>query len=102
MLTNNTVHTSTKKAQIEIIEGRPKLPLIVKTLGHVFAANEYSRDLKESFQKIKDYISIAQKRQKATTVDKHRKHLVFKENDWVLLWFPKAHLNVTTSKGVLC
>ena len=59
---NNTIHTSTGKAPFEIIEGRTKLPLIVKTLGHVFAADEYSRDLKESFQKIKDSISIAQKR----------------------------------------
>ena len=62
---NNTVHTSTRKAPFEIIEGRPKLPLIVKTLEKVFATDEYSRDLKESFQNIKDTISIAQKRQKA-------------------------------------
>ena len=57
--------------------GRPKLPLIVKMLGHVFAADEYSQDLKESFQKIKDSISIVQKRQK-TAADKHRRNLIFK------------------------
>ena len=95
---NNTIHTSTGKAPFEIIEGRPKLPLIVKTLGHVFAADEYSRDLKESFQKIKDSISIAQKRQKVAA-DKHRRNLIFKENDWVLLKFPKARLRHTTGKG---
>ena len=43
---NNIVHTSTKKAPFEIIEGRPKLPLIVNMLGKVFAVDEYSRDLK--------------------------------------------------------
>ena len=53
---NNTIHTSTGKAPFEIIERRPKLSLIVKTLGHVFTANEYSRDIKESFQKIKEAI----------------------------------------------
>ena len=67
---NNTVHTSTKKAPFEIIQGRHKLPLILKTLGKVFVVDEYSRDLKESFQKIKDTISIEQKRQKASA-DKH-------------------------------
>ena len=54
---NYTVHTSIGKAPFEIIEGRPKLPLIVKMLGNVSAADEYSRDLKESFQKIKGSIS---------------------------------------------
>ena len=62
---NNTVHTSTGKAPFEIIEGRSKLPLIVKPLGKIFAADEYSRDLKESFNKIKESISIAQRKQKA-------------------------------------
>ena len=63
---NNIVHTSTRKEPFEIIEGRLKLPLIVKMLGKIFAGNEYSRDLKESFQKIKDTIPIKKKRQKAT------------------------------------
>ena len=53
---NNTIHTSTGKAPLQIIEGRSKLPLIVKPLGKIFAADEYSRDLKESFNKIKDSI----------------------------------------------
>ena len=94
---NNTVHTSIKMAPFEIIEGRPKLPLIVKTLGKVFAIDKYSRDMKESFQKIKDTISIIQKRQKAA-IDKHQRTLIFKENDWILLKFPKAHLKHTTGK----
>jgi hypothetical protein len=34
---NNTIHTSTGKSPFEIIEGRPKLPLIVKSLGKIFA-----------------------------------------------------------------
>ena len=92
------MHTSIGKAPFEIIEGRPKLPLIVKMLENVFAIDEYSRDFKESFQKIKGSISIAQKRQKAA-VDKHKKHLVFKENNWILLKSPKARLRHTTGKG---
>ena len=34
---NNTIHSSMGKAPFEVIEGRPKLPLIVKYLGNVFA-----------------------------------------------------------------
>ena len=43
-------------------------------------------------------VKIAQKRQKVD-VDKHRKNLVFKKNDWVLLKFPKARLRHTTGKA---
>ena len=50
---NNTVHTSTKKAPFEIIEGRPKLYLIEKMLGKVFVSNKYSRDIKEFFKRLK-------------------------------------------------
>ncbi|MCO5610121.1 hypothetical protein L7F22_064356 [Adiantum nelumboides] len=59
---NNTVHTSTGKAPFEVIEGRPKSPLLLKVHGKIFVADEYSRDLKESFQKIKEAISIAQQK----------------------------------------
>ena len=95
---NNTIHSSIGKTPFKIIEGRPKLPLIVKYMGNVFAADEYTRDLKESFDKLKESISIAQQKQKQT-VDKHRRELVFKEDDWVLLKFPKAPLSFTTGKG---
>ena len=46
---NNTIHTSTGKTPFEIVEGKPKLPLMVKYISNVFAADEYSRDLTESF-----------------------------------------------------
>ncbi|MCO5588021.1 hypothetical protein L7F22_041975 [Adiantum nelumboides] len=95
---NNTVHTSIGKAPFEVIEGRPKSPLLLKVPGKIFTADEYSRDLKESFQKIKEAISIAQQKQKATA-NKHRRALAFKENDWVLLKFPKARLRHTTGKN---
>ncbi|WP_219824234.1 hypothetical protein, partial [Enterobacter cloacae complex sp. GF14B] len=58
---NNIVHTTTGKAPFEIIEGRPKSPLLLKVYGKIFAADEYSRDLQESFQKIKEAISISTK-----------------------------------------
>ena len=95
---NTTIHTSTGETPFEIVEGRPKLSLMVKCLSNVFAADEYSRDLIESSQKLKNAISIVQYKQKLA-VDKYRQALVFKENDWVLLRFPKACLNVTTGKG---
>ncbi|RYA43591.1 hypothetical protein DD606_25315 [Enterobacter cloacae complex sp. GF14B] len=95
---NSTIYTSTGKAPFEVIEGRSKSPLLLKVHGKIFAADEYSRDLQESFQKIKDAISISQQRQKATA-DKHRRAQAFKENDWVLLKFPKARLRHTMGKN---
>ncbi|MCO5564895.1 hypothetical protein L7F22_018563 [Adiantum nelumboides] len=94
----NTVHTSIGKAPFEVIEGRPKSPLLLKVHGKIFAADEYSRDLKEAFQKIKEAISIAQQKQKAAA-NKHQRALAFKENDWVLLKFPKDRLRHTTGKN---
>ena len=82
----------------EIIEGRSKSPLLLKIHGKIFAADEYSRDLKESFQKIKEAISITQQRQKAAA-NKHRRALTFKTNDWVLLKFPKVRLKYTCGKN---
>ncbi|MCO5581490.1 hypothetical protein L7F22_035375 [Adiantum nelumboides] len=95
---NNTVHTSTGKAPFEVIEGRSKSPLLLKVHGKIFAADEYSRDLKESFQKIREAISISQQKQKAAA-NKHRRALAFKENDWVLLKFPKAQLRHMMGKN---
>ncbi|MCO5608666.1 hypothetical protein L7F22_062880 [Adiantum nelumboides] len=95
---NNTVHTFTGKAPFEVIEGRSKSPLLLKVHGKIFTADEYSRDLKESFQKIKEAISISQQKQKAAA-NKHRRALAFKENDWVLLKFPKARLRHTSGKN---
>ena len=76
---NKTIHTSTGKTPFEIVEGRPKLPLMVNYLSNVFAADEYSKDLTKSFQRVKDAISTAQKKQKLEG-DKHRQAMVFKEN----------------------
>ncbi|MCO5571638.1 hypothetical protein L7F22_025384 [Adiantum nelumboides] len=95
---NNTVHTSTGKAPFEVIEERPKSPLLLKVHGKIFAADEYSRDLKESFQKIKEAISISQQKQKVAA-NKHKRALASKENDWVLLKFPKARLRHTSGKN---
>ena len=77
---NNTIYTSTGKTPFEIIEGRPKPPLMVKYLSNVFTANEYSRDLTKSFQNVKYAISIVHQKQKLA-IDKHRQVMVFKEND---------------------
>ena len=37
----NTKHTSTGETPFEIVEGRPKYPLMVTYLSTVFMANEY-------------------------------------------------------------
>ncbi|MCO5585893.1 hypothetical protein L7F22_039827 [Adiantum nelumboides] len=95
---NNTVHTSTGKTPFEVIEGRAKVPPILKMHGKIFAADEYSRDLRDSFAKIKEAISIAQQKHKAAA-DKHRRPVHFSTNDWVLLKFPKARLRHTTGKS---
>ena len=60
---NNTIHTSTSKIPFEIINGRPKFPLVVvKYLSNVLVANDCNKDLTKSFQRIKDYISIVQQK----------------------------------------
>ena len=95
---NNTIHTSTGKTSFDIVKGNPKVPLMVKYLSNVFVVDEYSKDIKESCQRIKYAIYIAQQKQKLV-VDKHRRKVIFKENDWVLLRFPKAQLCVSIGKG---
>ena len=57
---NNTMHSSTGKSPFEVIEGKPKPPLMLKTKHNIFVADEYVRDIKESFQKIKEAISASQ------------------------------------------
>ena len=57
---NNTIHTSMCKTSFKIVEGRHKLPLVVKYLSNVFLVDEYSKDLMESFQRVKDATYIAQ------------------------------------------
>ncbi|MCO5563730.1 hypothetical protein L7F22_017377 [Adiantum nelumboides] len=95
---NNTVHTSTGKTPFEVIEGRSKVPPILKMHGKIFVADEYSLDLRDSFAKIKEAISIAQQKHKAVA-DKDRGSVHFSTNDWVLLKFPKGSLRHTTGKS---
>ena len=59
---NNTIHSSTGKAPFEVIEGRPKPPLILQTHDKIFAADEYVHDISIAFDKIKRAISHAQDR----------------------------------------
>ncbi|RYA57044.1 hypothetical protein DD599_25740 [Enterobacter cloacae complex sp. CH23B] len=65
--------------------------MLLKVHGKILVADEYSRELQEYFQKIKEAISISQQRQKATT-NKNTRALTFKENDRVLLKVLKARL----------
>ncbi|MCO5607167.1 hypothetical protein L7F22_061360 [Adiantum nelumboides] len=77
---NNTIHTSTGKTPFEVIEGRPRLPLILKPHEKIFAADEEVRDIRVAFDKIKESIQSAQQTYKRAA-DKHRKPLQFKEDD---------------------
>ena len=77
---NNTVHSSTGKSPFEIIEGRPKVPPILRMHQNIFVADEYVRDIQTSFDKIKDAIKITQLKQKSAA-DKHRRSLDFKVDD---------------------
>ena len=50
---NNMVHSSTGKPPFEVIEEKPKPPLMLKMKHNIFATDEYVREIKESFKKIK-------------------------------------------------
>ncbi|MCO5583735.1 hypothetical protein L7F22_037649 [Adiantum nelumboides] len=95
---NNTIHTSTSKTPFEVIEGRPRLPLILKPHEKIFAADEEVRDIRVAFDKIKESIQYAQQKYKRAA-HKHRKSSQFKDGDWVLLRFTKARLKTTTGKN---
>ena len=65
----------------------------------MFAINECSHDLKYSFDKIKEAISIVQQKQKVV-INKHRHEMVFTKNYWVVfLRISKTRISVTTGKG---
>ena len=53
---NNTMYSSIGKSQFEVIEGKPNPPLLLKVKNNIFAIDEYVKDIKESFQKIKEAI----------------------------------------------
>ena len=80
---NNTIHTSTGKSPFEVVEGRPKVPLILRTHEQIFAADEYVHEVQHAFQKIKEALQRAQEKHKQAA-DKHRRKLNLKEDDWVL------------------
>ena len=52
------------KSPFEIVEGRSKVPPILRMHQKIFAAYEYVHDLQASFQKIKDAIQESQQKQK--------------------------------------
>ena len=95
---SNTVHSSTKKTSFEIVEGRSKVPPLLRTHDKIFAVDEYYvHDLQSAFQKVKYDIQYSQHKHKLAA-DKHRRVTTFKVDDWVLLKFPKARLQHTLGK----
>ena len=71
--------------------------MLLKTHHNIFVADEYVRDIQDSFKKIKEVISTSQQKQKQA-MDKHRIPLEFHLDDWVLLRFSKARLRQRTGK----
>ena len=53
------MHSSTGKTPFEIVEGRSKVPPILRMQGKIFAANEKVRDIKNAFLEIKEAILTA-------------------------------------------
>ena len=56
---SNTVHKSPGKIPFEIVEGRRKVPPILKMKGDIFAADEYVHNINEAFQKVQDAIKAS-------------------------------------------
>ena len=81
---SNTIHSSNSKAPFEVIEGCPKLPLILQTHDKIFATDEYVHNISIAFQKTKEAITHAQEKHKKAA-HKHQRLLAFKEDEWVLL-----------------
>ena len=61
---NNTIHTYIGKAPFKVVEGRPNLSLIYTPREKIFATNEYSKDCKESSQKLKEAYPLQKKKSK--------------------------------------
>ena len=57
---NNTVHSSIGEIPFEILEGKPKPPMVLKMKYNIFVVDEYVRDIQDSFKKIKEAISTSQ------------------------------------------
>ncbi|MCO5611864.1 hypothetical protein L7F22_066123 [Adiantum nelumboides] len=93
----NTIHTSTGKAPIEIVEGAMKVPPFLSTKDKIFEADEYTKDLDTAFAKVRETLQKSQERQKKAA-DRYRRDLKLKENDWVLLRFEKARLRKKKGK----
>ena len=94
---NNTVHSSTGKAPFEIVEGGKKVPPILQTKDKIFEADRYVEDWEEAYKKVKYALEKSQAKQKRAA-NSHRRELLFKENDWVLLRFEKARLRKMKGK----
>ncbi|MCO5599736.1 hypothetical protein L7F22_053841 [Adiantum nelumboides] len=69
---NNTIHTSTRKAPFEIVEGGQKVAPILCTKDKIFKADHFVEDLVTSFAKIKEALKKSQEHHKKAS-DKHRR-----------------------------
>ncbi|MCO5554997.1 hypothetical protein L7F22_008536 [Adiantum nelumboides] len=91
------MHSSTGKALFEIVEGGKKVPPILHTKDKIFEADRYVKGWQEAYKKVKYALEKSQAKHKRAA-DSHRRELLFKENDWVLLRFEKARLRKKKDK----
>ena len=61
---NNTIHTSTGKSPFEIVDGFPKIPPTLRTKEESFVADEYVRDVRDAFAKVKEALQRSQVKKK--------------------------------------
>ncbi|MCO5575315.1 hypothetical protein L7F22_029115 [Adiantum nelumboides] len=78
---NNTMHTSTRKAPFEIVEGSKKVPPILQTKDKIFEADKYVQNTDEAYKKIKLALEKTRSKQKKAA-DRHRRELLFSLGDW--------------------
>ncbi|MCO5559656.1 hypothetical protein L7F22_013257 [Adiantum nelumboides] len=94
---SNMIHSSTGKAPFEIVEGAMKIPPFLSTKDKIFEADEYTRDLDTDFAKVRETLQKSQEWRKKA-IDRHRRDLKLKKNDWMLLRFEKARLRKKKGK----
>ena len=96
------MHTITQcilgKSPFEIVEGRSKVPPLLRTHDKIFATDKYVHDLQSAFKKVKDVLHYSQLKQKLVA-NKHKRAIKFNNDDWILLKFPKARLKHIAGKN---
>ena len=86
------MHSSTGKTPFEIVEGRPKVPPILRMKRqHILPLMNMSRILKRLFKRL-EKLSLHLSKGKNVLPTSIDAPMEFKEDEWVLLKFSKARV----------